>query len=453
MSYVFVLNHDKQPLNPVHPGLARRMLGKHDDGVAKVYRKFPFTIILKYQLDQPQLDPYRLKLDPGSKTTGIAILNERTSTVVFAAELQHRGTQVKAALDSRRAVRRNRRARHTRYRPARFLTRRRRKGWLPPSLESRVANITTWAARLCELVPIQNISMELVRFDTQLMQDAEVKGVEYQRGELAGYEVRQYLLEKWQRRCAYCGKEDTPFEVEHIIPLSRRGSNRVSNLTIACHDCNQKKGNQTAAEFGYPQVQAGARQPLRDAAAVNTTRWALYHRLNAFFPVEVGSGGLTKFNRVTRGLPKSHWLDAACVGHSTPTALKVAGVQVLLITATGHNSRQMCRTDRFGFPRLHKARQKHYFGFQTGDIVRAVVPQGKYAGTHMGRVAVRARGTFVVGKADIHHRHCQLLQRADGYNYGYVGASSPKQGSAVIPLSHEGPGNPSRRLMKRLNAI
>jgi 5-methylcytosine-specific restriction endonuclease McrA len=65
------------------------------------------------------------------------------------------------------------------------------------------------------------------------MQDAEISGVSYQQGELAGYEVREYLLEKWQRRCAYCGKTDVPLEIEHIIPKSRGGSNRVSNLTLA----------------------------------------------------------------------------------------------------------------------------------------------------------------------------------------------------------------------------
>jgi hypothetical protein len=68
--------------------------------------------------------------------------------------------------------------------------------------------------RLRRLCPIVSLSQELVRFDTQLRQDAEVSGVEYQQGELAGYEVREYLLEKWHRRCAYCGKTDVPLEIE-----------------------------------------------------------------------------------------------------------------------------------------------------------------------------------------------------------------------------------------------
>jgi hypothetical protein len=110
----------------------------------------------------------------------------------------------------------------------------------------------------------------------------------------------------------------------------------VSNLTIACKPCNDAKGRRTAAEFGYPQIQAQARAPLRDTAAVNVTRWALFHRLAALgLPVETGTGGETKWNRTVRELPKTHWLDAACVGASTPPQLRVNGTLPLQITAMG----------------------------------------------------------------------------------------------------------------------
>jgi 5-methylcytosine-specific restriction endonuclease McrA len=157
--------------------------------------------------------------------------------------------------------------------------------------------------------------LELVRFDTQLLENPEIGGAEYQQGELAGYEVREYLLEKFTRTCAYCGATGVPLQVEHVVPRVRGGSNRVSNLTIACEPCNQAKGSRTAEEFGHPDVQAQAQRLLKDAAAVNASRWALYRRLQASqLPVEVGTGGRTKCNRTQRGLPKTHWLDAACVG-------------------------------------------------------------------------------------------------------------------------------------------
>ena len=147
-------------------------------------------------------------------------------------------------------------------------------------LESRIANVMTWVARLRRLCPIGALSQELVKFDTQLMQNPEISGVEYQQGTLAGYELREYLLEKWGRRCAYC-KTDVPLQIEHLTPRARGGSNRASNLTLACEPCNVRKGTQTAAEFGFPDLQAQAKQPLNDAAAVNATRWALYERLKA----------------------------------------------------------------------------------------------------------------------------------------------------------------------------
>lgn len=96
---------------------------------------------------------------------------------------------------------------------------------------------------------------------------------------------------------------------------------------MACELCNRAKGVQTAEEFGYPDVQRQAKAPLKDAAAVNTTRWALYQRLSATgLPMEVGTGGRTKWNRTQRGLPKAHWLDAACVGASTPPLLRTREV-------------------------------------------------------------------------------------------------------------------------------
>lgn len=421
MQRVLVLDSNKQPLMPCHPARARELLST---GKAAVYRRYPFTIILK-EREGGDVQDVAFKIDPGSKQTGLALVVDfqRGKKLIWAAVLEHRGQQIKDALESRRASRRNRRNRHTRYRPARFNNRRRQEGWLPPSLQSRVDNIMTWGKRLYGLTPISNLSMELVRFDTQLMQNAEISGIEYQQGELAGYEVREYLLEKWGRKCAYCGVKDTPLEIEHITPKSRGGSNRISNLTLACHTCNQQKGNQTAAEFGHSNIQKQAKTPLKDATAVNATRWALFHRLQSTgLSLEVGTGGRTKFNRTQQGYPKAHWIDAACVGESGEKVYLNPHRHHLHIKATGHGSRQMCRTDKYGFPSRYRLRQKKHFGFQTGDIVRAIVPTGKYTGTHTGRVACRATGSFDIstktGKAaGIHKRYCKVLHHSDGYTY------------------------------------
>jgi 5-methylcytosine-specific restriction endonuclease McrA len=380
-------------------------------------------------VEQPTLHPLRIKVDPGSRTTGISLVNDHTGEVVWAAELTHRGEQIKRVLDKRRAARRSRRQRKTRYRKPRFANRRKRTGSLPPSLESRVCNVLTWVRRLMRLCPITAISQELARFDTQASEQPDIEGVEYQHGQLSGFELREYILLKWNHQCAYCDAREIPLELDHVQSRSKRGSDRVSNLTLACRACNQRKGNRDVREFlcddptRLSHLLSDLKAPLRDAAAVNATRWALNARLKLLeLPVECGSGGLTKYNRVRRGLDKTHWLDAANVGRSTPASLIIKDIVPLRISATGHGSRQMCRMDKYGFPRTRPKLRKRVHGYQTGDLVRAVVPSGAKQGTYVGKVAVRTRGIFNITTAlgvvtDIHHRHCTLITRADGYTY------------------------------------
>lgn len=447
MSQVFVVDSARQPLSPVRPARARELLKQ---GKAAVLLRYPFTLVLHRAIPTPTVVPLRLKIDPGAKTTGLALVNDQSGEVVWAAELTHRGPQIKKRTEKRRGVRRKRRSRQTRYREPRFQNRHRRTGKLPPSLESRVANVLTWLARLSRLCRITNLSQELVRFDMQLMQHPTLQGVEYQQGTRAGYEVKEYLLEKWQRHCAYCGGSEVPLQVEHIQPKARGGTDRISNLALACTGCNRAKGTQAISDFlvDQPEVLARvlgqAQTPLKDAAAVNATRWQLYERLQATgLPVETGSGGLTKYHRAQRQLPKTHWLDAACVGASTPEQLVPIHVVPLLIEATGHGNRQMCSTDEHGFPIRHRQRKKMHFGYQTGDLVRAVVPKGVRIGTHVGRVLARASGSFDIStqagrQAGISHRHCQPIHRNDGYSYSQGGRhadlTSPSASSARAML-------------------
>jgi hypothetical protein len=272
--------------------------------------------------------------------------------------------------------------------------------------------------------------MELVKFDMQLMENAEISGVQYQQGTLAGYEVREYLLEKWGRKCSYCSKEKSPLQIEHIVPRAKGGSNRASNLCLACKKCNTAKSTKDIKDFLkkkpdlLKKIEALAKAPLRDAAAVNATRWELFGRLQALgLPIECGSGGLTKYNRTTRDLPKTHWLDATSVGKSTPEALLIAGVRPLSITAYGHGCRQMCLMTTFGFPRTDPKEKHPKHGFKTGDIVKAIVPSHlKHAGTHVGRMSAKASGAFTIATRsgtvpDVGKNYCRKLQRADGYGY------------------------------------
>jgi 5-methylcytosine-specific restriction endonuclease McrA len=385
------------------------------------------------------LQPLSIKIDPGSKTTGMVLVRpaqrarsdtgeiSKGAVVLSLVEITHRGRQISEALTARRQMRRRRRG-NLRYRAPRFLNRgNKAQGWIAPSLQHRVDTTEAWVQRIRRWAPVTGVSQELVRFDMQAMQTPGIEGIEYQQGTLAGYELREYLLEKWGRQCAYCGAQNVPLQIEHIQPKARGGSNRASNLTLACRCCNEGKAARPVEAFlakrpeVLKRILAQAQRPLRDAAAVNTTRWALANALKATgLPVELASGGRTKFNRVRQGVPKTHALDAVCVG-----ALDwVLGWRrpTLQIKCTGRGSYQRTRLDRFGFPRGFLMRSKAVHGFATGDLVKATVPAGKKAGVHQGRVAVRATGSFNIQTQDgvvqgISYRHCTRVQRGDGYGY------------------------------------
>ena len=150
MQHVLVVDTERKPCNPVTPGEARVLLSK---GKAAVLRRYPFTIVLKVRSSRPVL-PIRLKVDPGSRETGIVLMSECNMRVLFSMLVAHRSLAIKLRLDSRRAIRRNRRNRKARYRAPRFLNRSRKTGWLPPSLQHRVDTVMTWVRRMVLLAPV-----------------------------------------------------------------------------------------------------------------------------------------------------------------------------------------------------------------------------------------------------------------------------------------------------------
>jgi 5-methylcytosine-specific restriction endonuclease McrA len=423
-NYVFLIDANKTPMNPIHPAHARELM---ESGKAAVFRRYPFTLIVNRIVENIVNYPLTLKIDPGSKVTGISLVNNRDE-VIWGMELEHRGQFIKDALESRSSVRRGRRQRNTRYRQARFLNRARSKSWLAPSLMHRVLTIETWVQRLIKFAPIAEIKQELVGFDMQQMENPEISGTEYQQGTLAGYEVREYLLEKWGRKCTYCSKEGVPLQVEHIQPRAKGGSDRVSNLCLACEKCNQKKGTKDLKDFLKGKIDLAslilkqAKAPLKDAAAVNATRWKLFETLKSTgLPVSTGTGGHTKYNRTRLNLPKEHWLDAACVGMTE--TLKIVTSKILKVKATGMGGRRRCQTDKLGYPQKYRPLRPIH-GFSTGDIVKTVIGKGVNAGTYMARLCPYSNGNGEIyptnGKKRIGIKLeyvVKAIPRKDGYSY------------------------------------
>ncbi len=440
---VLVLSSTKKPLMPCHPARARELL---DKGKAAVFRRYPFTIILKHRADGG-VDPTVVKIDPGSKTTGIALTvkGKRGERYVMGIHLEHRGYLIKKNLASRAASRRNRRNRKTRYRKPRFLNRTRPAGWLPPSLMHRVMTTLTWVKRLCLASPVSKIEIEHVSFDTQKMLNDQIKGKEYQQGTLQGYKIREYLLYRYNHTCQYCSgiSKDKRLETEHVTPKAQGGSDSITNLTLSCHTCNRDKGNRTPAQWeqslkgkgdalsaarrkGCRRVTQGKKPPLRDAAAVNSTAKRLIQEVREIGLLTVERPAyMTKYNRHRQGYPKDHFIDAAVLGGGCDTVYIPKGMRPLTVKAMGRNSRQMCRVDRYGFPRTSAKGPSLVYGYRTGDIVRAEISRGRYAGTYTSRVVVRSSGYFDIHpgtgerKITINHRCLRRIQCSDGYQYNF----------------------------------
>lgn len=450
MQRVFVLDCHKNPLMPCTPARARRLLRQKK---AAVYKYFPFTIVLKHRVGG-NTQPIQAKFDQGSKITGLALVADfkKGKTVIFAANIEHKGQAIVEKLLKRAAIRRSRRNRKTRYRKPKWTNamsqaqlqhiNQRPKGWLPPSARSRLDNIRNMAKKLLSFTPITSFGVENVRFDTQLMVNPTISGIDYQQGTLFEYEVKEYLLHLYHYRCAYChGLSNDPIlEKEHIIPKSKHGTNRIDNLALACRTCNKDKDNYLPHEWlnklsqsktkinqvrleNFTKISQGIKPSMRDAAVMNSLRYKVVDTLQLFnLPIELGSGGLTKYNRTLQQFPKDHWIDAACVGQSGVSIIIPTTLIPINIKALGRGSRQMCRVDRFGFPRTKAKTKSAVQGFKTGDLVKAIVLKGKKQGTYQGRIAVRENGYFNITTKHgiiqgISYNTCRLLQRNDGYQY------------------------------------
>ena len=468
MNKVFVLDKNKVPLMPCHPARARELLTK---GRAAVYRTAPFTIILKDRtVEDSVLQPLELKLDPGAKTTGIAINawfktnpENKQATLIFGANLTHKAFQIKDALAKRAILRRSRRGRKCRYREKRFNNRKNKKeGWIAPSVQSIVNNIDTWIKKLIKLAPIKFISAEINKFDSQKLQNPFISGVQYQQGTLIGYQIRQYLLEQYDYTCIYCGAKNIPLEVDHVIPRTKSGSNRVSNLVISCKPCNLAKSNLDLNQFVKDPkklaiIKAGLKKPLRASAYVNIIRKKLVLLIESYgLPYLLGDGATTKFNRTKQGYLKDHFIDAACVNEGAGSNVYIKpGFKPLLIKAMGRGDHQVSHVDKYGFPTGEPARGKRFFDFTSGDIV-----QFTHTLTRRSfRINPRKTGTFniidlelrvilkfkdqklskqklnqLVTKiktmtktqvktlklpASVNHKNLKLVQRNDGYKYSY----------------------------------
>ena len=370
-----VLDQNGKPLMPTKRlGKVYRLLKTKK---AHIVSYEPFTIQLDYEPDTHIIQPMTLGVDSGAIHSGYSVANEQrefySSEVIARDNISYR-------ISDRRMYRQNRRYRKTRYRKPRFNNRKnKKKGWLPPSLEQKVAVQLNEIDHLHRHFPIETIIVEVAEFNIQKIKNPDISGKDYQQGTLQGYNIRNYLLEKHGRKCFYCDKEVSNFEVEHMIPKAKGGSNRIDNLTLSCHSCNQKKGTLTAEEFIKQTLPAEKvakklkqlskeKRLFKYMAHMNATRWALYNAINDKYKnVKMTYGYITKYNRIQAGLPKAHHIDAKCItGFAQVPSFDTTVVKMKM---RRHNRQLHRATFSKGHVRKAASLPTVMFGFRLYDIV------------------------------------------------------------------------------------
>lgn len=302
---VFVKNMHGEALMPCKPQRARKLL---KDKKAKIISYKPFTIQLLYGSSGYKQEVH-LGVDLGAKHIGLAIVSE--DKVLAKGEIELR-SDTKSLLDKRRSYRENRRYRKTRYRQARFLNRRnKQKGWLPPSIESRINNTFMWIDKFESLLPKTELHIEVGKFDVQKMMNPDIQGEEYQQGETYGfYKDRYYVFARDKYTCQVCKKKNKILCTHHIIFRSHGGSDRVSNLIAVCTDCHTSE-NHKKGKVLYDWMLKKKKAPsYKEAPFMNALRFRVFKK---YPKAHITYGNITTPDRKSLGLEKTHYNDAIAI--------------------------------------------------------------------------------------------------------------------------------------------
>lgn len=318
---VMVVSIAGKPLMPTtRYGKVRRLL---KGGKAKIIGRDPFTIQLLYDTGG-YTQPMELCMDTGYQHIGVSLKSERREYISQQRDLL---PDEKERHDSARKYRRTRRNRK-RYRKPRFDNRRKKDGWLAPSIQNKADRHADLIMRACRAAPVTSIYLEMGQFDIQVLQAVQEgkpipEGADYQHGERYGTEtLRQAVFQRDGYRCLFCGrnamKDGAVLHMHHAYYWRGQHGNRLSELATCCEKChtptNHKEGGRL---WGYDK-----KLPRYTGAAfMNTVRWYIYGQVKSQFPevsVRVTYGAATKLSRQILGLEKSHANDALAMGRFHP---------------------------------------------------------------------------------------------------------------------------------------
>ena len=275
-------------------------------GKAHVVSRVPFVVQLDYDSTTYTQD-VSLGIDAGSKHVGVSASSEKKE--LLAAQVELRSDIVKL-LSTRRELRQTRRNRKTRYRKVRFDNRKKKDGWLAPSVEQKIESHLKVIRLVHKLLPITKTTIEVAQFDAQKIKNPDINGEDYQQGEQMGFwNVREYVLARDGHKCVHCkGKSKDPILNVHHLESRKTGGNSPSNLVTLCETCHK------AYHRGEFDLKIKRGSSLRDAAVMNIMRWAVYERAKEEFGnVHLTYGYITKHTRIENEIVKTHAADAFCI--------------------------------------------------------------------------------------------------------------------------------------------
>jgi len=289
---------------PCKPQKARQLLKQ---GKAKIIKYSPFTIQLTEATGEA-VQTVNIGIDTGSKYIGIAITSE--DKVLAKGEIELR-QDVSENVVARAILRKSRRGRKTRYRQARFLNRKRKGGWIPPSVQSKLDATFMWIDKFCALVPNPQLSIEIGKFDIAKMINPNVQGEDYQNGDSKGFfDVRYFVFARDNYTCQVCKKKNKVLRTHHLVYNSLGGTNRADNLISVCTDCHTSEAHKTCGILYKWMKNKKKVKQYKEPTFMNIVRKRTFLR----YPnARVTYGSETTPKRKEIGLEKTHYNDAIVI--------------------------------------------------------------------------------------------------------------------------------------------
>lgn len=400
---IYVKSKDGKAIMPSERGGRIGYLLRH--GKAHVVSRVPFVVQLNYESTTYTQD-VSLGIDAGSKHIGVSVSSEKKE--LFAAQVELRSDIIKL-ISTRRELRRNRRSRKTRYRKARFDNRKKKDGWLAPSVEQKIESHLKVIRLVHKLLPVTKTTIEVAQFDAQKIKNPYINGDEYQQGEQMGFwNVREYVLARDGHKCVHCkGKSKDPILNVHHLESRKTGGNSPSNLVTLCETCHK------AYHRGEFDLKIKRGNSLRDAAVMNIMRWAVYERAKAEFGnVHLTYGYITKHTRIENGIAKTHAADAFCIAKNVH-AMRLSSF-FMCRCVPRHTRALQVATPKIGGIR-RKTIASHKIGksnFQRFDMVRWMGKECFIFGSTHGRPVLRdIDGIQVANQPSVNIKTIKFLKR------------------------------------------